>query len=249
MENLKLSQDLPIETWKNIADKMQQLNFENYSDEVFFKNLISLRGFLKEENVDVGALERSPECIPQIGAASLLQSIYDIKVGIHHKKAAFYENIYALDELGIKTLSFHPIQASYKEFPFLEDTDSIGRIHKILTDGTFILSSSKYGNKLTYDMSNIENANYLLEISLIKENKNVVLHSSKAIIKNFNVMNALPTKEEIEAFSFPKKEIVLQGSLDWDEIPRVKQTFQTFDKNNSEFAKYLVKDKEHYYKK
>ncbi len=248
METLKLSQDLSIETWKKIATKVQQLNLEGYNNDIFLKNLMLLRKILTEENVDTGSLERTPKYTPQIGASSLLQSIYDIKVGIHHKKAAFYENIYTLDELGIQTISFHPIESSYKELPFIEETVSMSRMEKILTDGSFLLSSCEHANKTVYDMDEIENANYLLELTLVKENNNTILHSSKAIIKNFNAIDTLPSKEEIERFSFPKKEILVQDPLDWDEIPKAKQSFQTFDKNTSEFTKYLVKDKEHYYK-
>lgn len=244
----KLSEDLSIETWKNIAIKIQQLNFESYTNENFMKNLILLRGILAEEHIDIGPLERHPKYTPQIGAASLLQSIYEIKVGIHHKKAAFYENIYAFDELGVKNLSFHPIQTSYERYPFIEQKGSMCRVHKLLTDGNFILSSSKYTNKIEYHMSDIKDANYLLELSLIKDNKDVLLHSSKAIIKNFNMLEQLPEKKEVEKFSFPKKEILLQKSLDWDETPRTKQEFTKFDKENSEFIKRLVLAKENYYK-
>lgn len=243
-----LSEELPIETWKRIATKIQRLKLEGYTDENFLKNLMLLRGFLEKEMINVGTLERKPKYTPQIGAASLLQSIYDIKVGIHQKKAAFYENIFALDELGIKNISFHPIPTSYEEFPFIEHQGSINRMHKILTDGNFTLTSSKYTNRLEYHMSDIKDASYLLELSLIKENKTVILHSSKAIIKNFNAGDALPTKEEITSLSFPKKTILLQDSLDWDESPRIKQKFETFDKSHSEFSKRYVLAKENYYK-
>ena len=242
-----LQNELPIETWKNIANKVQTLYLEGYSEEIFLKNLMKLRKFLSEEGIDNSTLERKPQWTKQIGAASLLQSIYDIKVGLHNKKATFYENIYALEEIGIKKMIFKPFPVSYNENAFLQ-VNGYECMQKFLTDGEFVLSRKNYTKHIEYSMENIKNFNYLLQAKLIKEGEKITLHSSTALLTNFDAIGSFPSRDAFLTFDFPKKEVSTQLILNWDQDPYVKQVFETYDREKSSYAKRFVFAEENFYK-
>lgn len=245
MENLTLSQELSIETWKNIASKVQQLNLENYTETTFNKNLEILEQFLDHIGVNTTS---STNKIHEVTPSDLLQMIYKIKESIPKKKAVFYENIYALEELGIKTITLQPIPI----YNVVNDiSTSIGDpsyMKKCLTDGSFILAHDSSTSPTTYSMLDIEDAQFLLNISLVKSENKIHMDTAHAIIKNFGPISHFPSKEEVMRFQYPKKMTVEQSLLEWEEYPRVKEVFDPFNKETSQFQKRFVKAKEYYYK-
>ena len=89
----------PIEEWMLIADIVQELEFKDYENSTFKRNLLLLRKKIHEVS-DTNLL---------LDTENILQAIYDEKVGINKKKSTFYETIYALNDLGVKTISFGPL--------------------------------------------------------------------------------------------------------------------------------------------
>lgn len=243
----KLYEELTIETWKEIANKVQLLNLESYKAEAFLKNLILLRKYLYDLGICIDSNIDKPCARNEIGPASLLRTIYDTKEAIPNKKAIFYENIYALDELGVQSITFNPIKRSFvltNDIFTLEGNPK--KMRKFYTNGEFTLTSDYSTHTMLYSMD-ITNASYLLETYLTKTNNDINLIMAKATLCSFDAINFLPSKEEIMAFAYPKKTVIKQETLEWDQPIKVKESFELFDKSKSHFAKRLVKAQENYY--
>ena len=250
----KISESMEIATWKAIAYRVQQLNFEKGTEQEFQENLASLNKILQELGVEGNIGERTPNLADEIGTASLLQSVQDIHVPNNYKKATFYEKIYQLSDLGVQEIEFCPVE-------FYESYHSVKKVYgekrdkttitKCYTDGEFQITEEKikraYELGNYYTIRNLYNANYILvtELSKSSESKmNVWVEYSQAALKNFN--GVYPSKEEIIKFYFPELAVATQ-SLIWGESPRVKEKYESFDIEQASYQKSLKRDSNNQY--
>ncbi len=245
----KISESMEIATWKAIAYRVQQLNFMEGTEQEFQENLVKLNNMLKEIEVDSFIGERNPNSIDEIGISTLLQSINDINVPNHYKRATFYEKIYQLIDLGIENIKFN--QTTDIKLPDLvkKDFKDCIILQKGYTDGTFQLQEAFVGNKYIYNFYNLCNANYVLittlNQSLTAEERYSITHeTSQIILSSFN--GIFPSKQEIMKFEFPELSVAKQ-SLIWGKSPRVKEKFETFDIQASSYQKSLRKDSNNQY--
>lgn len=240
-----LNENLSIEVWKEIANKVQELILENYEMTTFNANLKLLESFLEDLDIDIhGNSNQLYEATPK----TLLRMIYNIKESIPKKKAVFYENIYALDELGIQTIALRPNPIDNLINDISTSIGDPSYIKKCLTDGSFILSHNSSSTPTVYSMIDIEDAQFLLNISLIKTGEIIQLDTAQAILKSFGSISHFPSKEEVMRFHYPQKISIEESLLEWEEYPRVKEVFDPFNKETSQFQKRFVKSKEYYYK-
>ncbi len=233
---MTLDEKIPIEVWKEIAKSVQLLDFKHYYDhKTYFENLIKLRKYLSKLDICIDTADTV------VNPSSLLQAIYAIKVSLPNKKATFYESIYALDELGIQTISFVPEhfpQNMNHKIILQKERDFPQKIEKCYTDGNFTLRNHfSSGYIQEYSMLDIRDANYILQTSKVLSSENIKGH---AIIQKFSTSNILPSKKEILSETFPDVIAINDGPLKWGDEPRKKETFETFNKEDSEFIKRLV---------
>lgn len=207
----KIYESVPIEIWQKIAEQVQLLDINNGNKEEFSDNLLKLQRLLIKSGIDIEVLSRYPRKENGIGLASLLQTIYDIDVIEHYKKANFYEIICMLYDLQIKSIKFRPIdsyESIYKQEELVQYHDkNIYFTNKIYTDGSFtIKSDSKSNIKIDY-ITNLRKANYVLNVKLIKTNlynhEIIKKIDSEIVIKKFNFY--LPSKDEINKMRVPKR--------------------------------------------
>jgi len=254
----KLYEQIPIETWKKIAYKVQRLKINDLSDKEFKNNLKLLQQLLSE-NIDVSLdlNKREPKKIDEIGLASLLYSIYkeyyNNKMCSKYAKAHFYEYIHSLDYLGISSMAFLPtgINDTLKNTLTAKTFEMQNYIskNKIYTDGTFKLKNYKYINEC-YDLINLENASFIINVNLKSEFGITSINNAYSIVKDFKFYNNfLPSKEEIINMNFPDLK-VKATTLKWGESPEYSQVYDRLDRDKLNFTKRLTKTSKgiYYYK-
>ncbi len=234
-----------IETWKAIAFKVKQLDFEKETEQEFQDNLATLNRILRGLGIEDNIGERTPNSADEIGTASLLQSIQDINVPNNYKKATFYEKISQLVDLGIQEIKFCS-KDSYGRLPDLVRMTLKENIvlQKYYTDGTFQLREASIGNKYIYNLYNLCDVNYALittlNQSLTAEERYSITHeTSQIILSSFN--GFFPSKKEIMKFEFPELAVAKQRLI-WGESPRVKEKFETFNREEASYQKSLKRD-------
>lgn len=244
---MKLYEQIPIDTWKEIAYKVQRLNISDCSDEEFEKNLKQLEKLLTNSDICLETSSRQPKEEKEIGLASLLQSIYDSEADTHYKKANFYEKIYELSDLEIQSMEFRPVEF-YKNVFDINTITSYGekvKVRKAFTDGIFDLLhlGDCYG---VGTIINLINANYILNISLEKdEQHNIIMTQTKASLKNFN--GNFPNKKEFMKMRQPKILVPTQVQ-EWNESPKgVKEQFDKFNEEDLSCRKMLTRTKDYQY--
>ena len=241
----KLYEQIPIETWKKIAYRVQRLKISDYSDKEFEENLNTLKELLSDLDISLAGKVRKPKRQCDIGLASLLHEIYFSKCGHYFPKANFYKYIYRLSDLGIQSIEFKPVK-----FPsavgFMRkahsDLDETTKIEKCYTDGAFKLDNYAFNGEDNYDLTNLEDASYLFNVHLYqpdsKSGKIYTLNSS-ASIKNFNGKR-FPEKSEIKKMEYPELRVTEQ-TIRWGESPKYRQVFDCFDETELSCAKRLTK--------
>ncbi len=219
----------PIEAWMLIADIVQELEFKDYENSTFKRNLLLLRKKIHEVS-DTNLL---------LDTENILQAIYDEKVGINKKKSTFYETIYALNDLGVKTISFGPLLKDFYLATANIKGNNINTMWKTYTDGSFCISH-------TYNIIYpAKNTSYILSLQ-INKNPTKILESHTHLVR-FDIAHKLPHKQEVVNFSAPNIQYADNRIISWNEAPLAQEVFDTFDLSNSSFAKRLVKANEHYY--
>lgn len=254
----KLYNQIPIETWKKIAYKVQRLKISDCSDYEFKQNLKLLQKLLLDDdniNLSLNEGKRKPKNLEEIGLASLLHSIYTSNnnhiLSKECIKSNFYEYIYALNDLGLTAMEYRPIG-----FDGLGDTLTIGNIadptkinrKKIYTNGTFKL---KYYNGYfgtVVKLEELKNATFLINVVL----NHVSNHrdGGYAIVKNFFLdNNMLPSKEELDSIEFPKL-IAKEQVVKFGECPEYSQIYDTINLEKLSCSKRLTKTPKgvYYYK-
>lgn len=241
----KIYESMKIETWKTIAYRVQKLNFLDGTEQEFQENLAKLSIILQELGIEENIGKRNPQSTSEIGTSSLLQSIQDIHVPNNYKKSTFYEKIYQLADLGVQDIEFRPVN-SYRGLPDLVKKSSKENIilEKCYTDGTFQLLYAPITDMYAYSLYELCNANYVLLTTLFQsltteERYSTKQKESKVILKTFD--GIFPSREEIMKFEFPEL-VVPKQSLIWGELPRVKEKFETFDKEKASYQKRFKKD-------
>lgn len=203
VNSVGLYDEIAIETWLFIADCVQKLNFTDGNDKEFYENLKMLKKYLVGTEVSLEEEDRYATFFMNVGLSTLLQSIYDIKTK-NNKKEHFAEQIYALDDLGIRKIDF--IGNTSQNITSIEDISEshdypekdILFLHKALTDGSFYIENiGRYSH--IYRMTNLEDINYILYLVLsIKKGRDLILRfliDSKATLMNFD--GILPNKKSI----------------------------------------------------
>lgn len=244
---MQLYEKIPIDIWKRIADMVQRLQIFDGSLEEFDCNLVELRKMLFDLDILLSVGERYPRKLEEIGLASLLQSIYSSNVEKDYKKAIFYEKIYQLDELGIPSVAFRPINFIDRVdgITFLRDDnkDIIG-INKCFTDGEFDIIYSDYPMIDVYGMTNFKEVNYLINVLLMSDRdaEMPVIDSrgTYAVLRNFD--GIFPNIEEIYDIRYPGLCTYYKRLNDDIRHLILKQIFYTFDVINSKFHKKLVRE-------
>lgn len=261
---MKLYEQIPIDTWKEIAYNVQRLNISDCSDEEFEKNLKQLEKLLRNSNICLENSSREPKEEQEIGLASLLQSIYDIGVESHCKKATFYEKIYELSDLGIQSMEFRPVEfpEGIYDIKSVYTKRKIGngiyidkepiQVSKFYTDGQFDLINSHYNRNVTnyevklFDIQNIADANYLLIITLDQDyQNNIVMRQKEASLKNFN--GKFPDREEVMAMRHPKILVPTQVQEWGEQLEQLKEIFKEFDEEDLSCRKMLTRTKNYQY--
>ena len=228
MQNLQES--LSIETWKIIAHQIQRISLPSkyYFDGYRVRNeLEKLKRKLLSYNIDIidgysendGNIENK-----EAGLLTLLEDICKITTSLNYEQAAFFERIHKLDQIGIKTISYNPFyfkQSAYnlKGKSHIEGVSGI-YIVKNYTDGKFLLSTEKDLNSEKQTLSNIQDANFILEYGLICDEEQTVVRNAHATIKSFKNCNP-PCRSEIEKHSFAK--CIESPAIDYQESTKLYQ--------------------------
>lgn len=213
----KINSEVPINVWKEIAFKVQTLNFSDGSDTEFAENLKKLSKLLKETKVDLNAGLRNPKTDEKVGLATLLQLIYEITTP-GNVKENFYKQIYTLSDLRIKNIKLDIFGLNTDCVPvYKTKIEERKIIKKAYTDGVFGLkvSSNELGEKI-YNMTNIEVANYILHYYVSGYKSRGRTYNTSANLINFN--GKYPSKKEISKLELPKL-IVPEQTINYGEFP------------------------------
>lgn len=249
----KLSERIDIDTWKVIADRAQMLNIYDFSDEEFYDNLNMMRRMLSDLDISLDFLSRYPDNISEVGLASLLQAIYSGNVYNDYKKANFYEKIYQLDELGIPWIQFRPVEfpSKVEGISLIKDSDEkdIIGVNKCFTDGDFDIGYPDSPLNRRYDIENLNDANYLINILLSVDtdykNQFVYLDDACAVLKNFN--GEYPSKESITEVRYPGLCMYRNENKNIKRHYILKQIFYKFDPREARYTKRLVRTPNNYH--
>ena len=248
----RLNERISIDTWKVIADRVQKLNIYDFSDREFNENLILLREMLSDLDICLDSLSRYPKRDSEVGLASLLQAIYSGNVFDDYKKANFYEKIYQLDELGIPSIEFKPVN-----FPIFSGGISLLKdecgatvgAKKSFTDGEFDIWYADEPLNRWYDIVNLKDANYLLNalVELDTSSGKVIVNpdDSYAVLKNFN--GVFPNKETLEWLNYPGLCVYPRYSDNDMRQLILKQIFLPFDNEKGSYHKKLVRMRNNYH--
>ena len=248
----KLYQQIPIETWKRIAYKVQRLKISDCSDEEFQANLKLLQKLLLDDdkiNISLQEGKREPKTFEEIGLASLLHSIYGGRRWVYRNiKSDFYEYIYALNDLGLNAMKYRPIGFDRLADDILKISIGDPKRHnrkKLYTNGTFELKyfHGYFGKVVKLDK--LKNATFLIHLTLdsIKNNRacsHVISKDFKLSDNKFPCDSIFPTKEELDSVEFPKlmteKQIVQFG-----ENPEYSQVYDRLNLEKLSCSKRLTK--------
>lgn len=254
---MKLYNKVPIEYWKEIAYEVQKLNIEENTVSNFTDNLNKLQKILldsKNLNLSTLALDIKPESIKRTGLATLLEAIYNIKRPMNYKKAALYEQIQILNELGVEYISFNPLifeKLNIKNAISIKRTKDKSCLvaKRCYTDGIFeIKNNLKTSSKINYDydMINIVNTDYII-LSTVNYSGKITPMQTEAIIKGFN--GKYPKKEELLTNLTPTIHIIPKNIRIFEPIT-LQEQFCYFKSSELECSKNLTKNKngEYYYK-
>lgn len=230
INSVDLYEKISIETWLRIADGVSKLNITNGNDGEFKENLKKLKKILIGTEVSLEEKDRYAKHFFDVGLATLLQSIYDIK-SQKNKKEHFAEQIYALKELGIKNIRFN---GDISVEGILTSKDyykrNVSYLHKIFTDGSFCVENTG-GYSHMFEMTDLRDINYFLYINLVLRQENEItkknLAKANATLLHFD--GVFPNKEEIMAIHHPDLEMD-SSILEWQVTNknRVKQHFKSY---------------------
>jgi len=240
----KLYNQIPIETWKRIAYKVQRLKISDCSDEEFEANLKLLQKLLSELDISFEEGKRVPEHESEIGAASLLHSILFLNnIPRRYIKAHFYEYIQRLSDLGIESMEFRPVDFYFRvDDMYLIKSGSETINSKCYTDGTFKLEyfQDRTGC-LNYVMNDLKDESYLLDVEFKKyhDRNTLGIIKAEACVKKFNGTR-FPSKDEFLRIGFPDIES-LEKTVRWGESTDYKQVFENFNDDKLSCAKRLTK--------
>lgn len=247
----KISEQTPIDIWENIADAVQTLDISSCTPQEFKKNLSKLKNLLKKSDLCLEELKIEPSNEEEIGLASLLASIYNSDADIKRKKSKFYENIYTLSDLGVKSIEFKPI-SFYRAICGISNSEEISDknfLTKFFTDGDFYIPKFPFNGDGCFLVDDLERANYIINVSLSEINNIINVDDAQAILKNFN--GRYPTKEEFLKMMYTKMIIPSQSICFGEEPTNIYQSFEKADVRDVPFTKKLTqtKDGQYYYEK
>lgn len=245
----RLYEQISIETWKKIAARVQNLNISTGSSAEFKFNLKALQKLLSDLDLYLEIGSNKPEYKGQIGLASLLNSVYNTSITLQNSIREFCEYIYILDDLGVESIEYKPINFPNKINTKLEYEDDYLHLQKVInkcyTDGKFKLSRPdiiSYRDYYRYLITDIKDASYLLTTKISHQRpyayKEPQVLESSVVIKNFN--GNLPDKKELLNTEFPKLKIHSR-KISWDESPEYSQIFKEYNPEELENVKRLKK--------
>ncbi len=232
----RLYEQVPIDTWKRIADRVKRLNINGYTSDEFNSNLKILQNLLSDLDLSLEEGKKEPKIDDQIGLSSLLSSIYCTSIIPESSIQDFCEYIYALDDLGVENITYRPVNFPNKINTKLEYSDDYVHMQKLIskcyTDGKFKLSRPdiiSYCDYNRYLITNIKDASYIL-ITKISHQRPYALKEpqvleSEIVIKNFK--GNLPDKKELINIEFPKLKIHSR-KISWGESPEYSQIFNEY---------------------
>lgn len=248
---MKLSDRLAIDIWKVIADKVQMLRIYDFSDREFNENLVMLGKMLANLDISLDFLNRYPNSAGEVGLAALLQGIYSGNVFNDYKKANFYEKIYQLDELGIPSIQFRPVDfpACVDGISLLKDIDTgedVG-IRNCFTDGEFKIGYPDMPLNRRYDLVNLKDANYVIDVLVDKREEGIFINQdeSYAILRNFN--GIYPNKETLYDIRYPGLGVYSRYLDDGKRQIYLKELFYPMDRDSVNYPKKLVRMKDNYH--
>lgn len=234
---------MPITMWMELAYRIQRLKFTENSDEEFNRNIEKLQKQLSDLNICLEAKEREPKSIEDVGLATLLHDIYSLDVSSRCKKAAFYEKIYELYDLGIKNIEFRPvafydgISCAYKVVPNAENNETT--IWKTYTDGKFNLQRHHGSSGEWFSLCDLKDADYLLHLkTLLCDNKQIFVRAD-AYVRTFDTV--FPCVSEVRNDVHPS--LILQSRCVTTEMNKflASSGHEGFDSENVSCAKRLTR--------
>lgn len=239
----KLNEQLTIDEWKKIAEKISKLKIIDHTEKEFKNNLIILKNLLSDLDLCLELGNTNPKIESQIGLSTLLDQIDKTST------QKFCEYIYILNDLGIQYINYNPINFpknidSKLIFIDGDNHSNIKIINKCYTDGNFKLSKPKniisYIDNRCLIINDLKNASYILLGKIFHERpyalKAANVYEARAIIKNFN--GKLPHKNEFISTNFPILNLNSQ-KVKWGESPEYTMSFNEFKKEDISYTKRL----------
>lgn len=247
----KLNEQIPMSMWEKIADAVQLLDISTASDQEFKDNLIKLKELLNKLDLCLEEFNRVPANTEQVGLATLLESIYSSDADIRRKKTRFYETIYSLSDLGVKSMEFKPISFCEGIYGFSQkrlENDKMF-LAKFFTDGDFCIINIPVNDDEFYWIDRLDRANYVINMALSEKNGIVSVEEAQALLKNFNGL--YPSKEEFLKMEHAKMMVPAQSIKFGDNVTNIYQSFEKGDVRDASFAKKLTQSPsgQYYYKK
>jgi len=238
-----INEKMPITVWTELAYRIQRLKFVENSDEEFSRNILELQKQLSDLNICLEPGKRKPERVEDVGLATLLQDIYFMDSINRCKKAAFYEKIYELSDLGVKNIEFRPvafydgISCAYRVIPNADKTEIA--IWKTYTDGEFTLQRHRNSAGEWFSLCDLKDAGYLLYLkTILYDNKQAIVRND-AYIRTFDAV--FPSVSDVKNDVHPK--IDLSSQIITTEIDKIVAVsgHSNFDSDNVSCAKRLTR--------
>lgn len=222
----RITDELPIKTWKDIAEIVLKTNASKLSIKDFDLNLAIIKKFITDLDIYVD----------DIRISTFLKTVYETKGYWNVSKFDFTEYIQKLEMLGVKNIEFNPynfptIASNYLE---LEENSlrNYTRISKYYTDGKFKLykpTVTFYRDNFRYKMEEIKDASFLIYTNILHEvpysEKEPVILESNAIVKDFN--GILPSMEDVINVKYPRLNIHSR-KIDWCDSPVYSEIYKEF---------------------
>ena len=249
MINTKTMYTKDLKEIAKIAEKIKynkehpkfNMQHNSYSD---YNNLILLDKKLKELGYLTTKGERYPKNGLEIGTQSFLQAIYDSidRSGVD----SIAKTATALEMLGIKKIKFCPFDIN-ENMSLKSGIHIVGMMHvpvsyreKLYTDGSFVYKNVPTTND--YYINDLIVNKYFLKITTnpyFHINK-VNTNDSFAVIKQFDIVDDLPSIEEVISSKHPMVKTVFRDPRPWDSNYPVTEVFDKFDQNEEFQEKYKV---------
>lgn len=240
----RITDELPIKTWKEIVEIVLKTNASILSIKNFDLNLEIIKKFITDLDI----------CADDIRLSMFLKIVYETKGYWDISKLDFREYIQKLEMLGVKNITFNPsmFPTASNEYLELEENGlhNYKRVSKYYTDGKFKLYKPKtvtfYRDNFRYKMEEIKDASFLIYTNILHEvpymEKEPVILESNAIIKDFN--GKLPSMEDVINVKYPRlnihsRKINLGESPIYSEIYK-EFTHEEFQKEQNEKVKSLT---------